>query len=73
MDGGVQYGTVSEFDDRRGLGVIMSEEGRSYPFQCTRIADGTRTIAVGAPVAFDVVAGQMGRWEAVAIVAVIAP
>jgi hypothetical protein len=28
------------------------------------IADGTRTIALGTPVEFEVVAGHLGRWEA---------
>lgn len=70
---GSLHGTVTEFDDPRGLGVIADEDGNLYPFQCTRIADGTRTIAVGAAVSFEVAAGQMGRWEAVAITAVNAP
>jgi hypothetical protein len=36
----------------------------SYPFHCTQIADGTRTIDVGTAVTFEVRAGAMGRWEA---------
>jgi cold shock CspA family protein len=57
-------GTVTEFDDPRGLGVVTAEDGTAYPFHCTAVADGSRTIAVGAAVDFDVVAGRMGRWEA---------
>jgi cold shock CspA family protein len=60
-------GTVTAFDDRRGLGTLRSADGTDYPFHSTRIAGGTRTIAVGTEVDFDVVPGQLGRWEAAAI------
>ena len=57
-------GAVTDFDDPRGLGTVTAENGTSYPFHCTAIADGTRTIAVGTAVEFEVVPGRMGRWEA---------
>jgi cold shock CspA family protein len=57
-------GTVTEFDDPRGLGQISGDDGTSYPFHCIQIADGSRTIAVDAAVAFDVVPGTTGQWEA---------
>jgi CspA family cold shock protein len=60
-------GTVTAFDDRRGLGVVATAEGVEYPFHCTQIADGTRTIPVGMRVRFDVVPGHLGRWEATAV------
>ena len=60
-------GTVSAFDERRGLGEITADDATVYPFHCTVIADGTRTIQVGAPVEFEVVPGSLGRWEAAAI------
>ena len=56
-------GTVVSFDEARGLGTIDAD-GTAYPFHCTAIVDGTRTIAVGTVVAFEVRAGGMGRWEA---------
>ena len=56
-------GTVSSFDEPRGLGTIESE-GTDYPFHCTAIVDGTRTIDVGTAVTFEVRAAGMGRWEA---------
>ena len=59
-------GTVAEFDEARGLGVVDSDEG-AYPFHCTSIADGSRTIEVGTAVTFEVSAGGMGRWEATEI------
>jgi cold shock CspA family protein len=58
-----QSGTVTEFDDDAGLGVVAGDGG-PYPFHCTAIADGTRTIPAGTPVTFEVVAGHLGRWEA---------
>jgi cold shock CspA family protein len=57
-------GTVTEFDDPRGLGVVTADDGTRFPFHCTAIADGTRTIEVGTVVEFEVVPGRMGRWEA---------
>ena len=58
-------GTVTEFDADIGLGVIDTD-GVRYPFHCIEIADGTRTIAVGADVAFDVLP-KLGRYEAAGI------
>jgi cold shock CspA family protein len=63
----VSSGTVSAFDEHRGLGEITGNDGTMYPFHCIAIADGTRTIAVGADVEFDVVPGRLGRWEAAKI------
>ena len=60
-------GVVSAFDDDAGLGEVTTEAGRVLEFQCTRIADGSRTIEVGAEVTFEVAPGHRGRWEAVAI------
>jgi cold shock CspA family protein len=57
-------GTVRAFDEAAGLGVVVDTAGRELPFHCTEIADGTRTIEVGTAVAFAVVAGRLGRWEA---------
>ena len=59
-------GSVSAFDERRGLGEITADDATVYPFHCTVIADGTRTIAVGTRVEFEIVPG-LGRWEAAAI------
>ena len=60
-------GRVAAFDDGRGLGEIAADDGTVYPFHCTAVADGSRTIAVGAAVTFTVVAGHGGRWEAAAV------
>lgn len=60
-------GVVETFDEPRGLGTIRADGGAELPFHCTAIADGTRSIPVGRRVAFDVVAGRLGRWEAAGI------
>ena len=60
-------GIVSEFDDAVGLGTITTDGGTVYPFHCTAIADGTRTIQVGTAVSFEVAPGHLGHWEATAI------
>lgn len=65
-----QPGTVVEFDVAVGLGVVAARSdagGGSYPFHCTQIAGGARTIEVGTQVTFSVVAGRLGRWEAAAV------
>ncbi|MEQ1787001.1 MAG: hypothetical protein ABL966_08105 [Acidimicrobiales bacterium] len=59
-------GTVSAFDEPRGLGEIEGE-GVSYPFHCTALLDGSRAVEVGTPVAFELRPAGMGRWEAARI------
>ncbi|MDP1818930.1 MAG: cold shock domain-containing protein [Acidimicrobiales bacterium] len=59
-------GAVAEFDEARGWGTIDAA-GRTIPFHCTQISDGTRTIEVGTQVTFEVRPGGMGRWEAAAV------
>lgn len=61
---GSRSGSVSTFDAHRGLGVIVDSDGNEFAFHCTGIADGSRQIAEGASVRFDLVAGRLGRWEA---------
>jgi cold shock CspA family protein len=57
-------GTVAAFDEHKGLGTVRADDGRELPFHCTSIADGSRTIEVGARVTFSVVPGHRGWWEA---------
>jgi cold shock CspA family protein len=61
-------GSVTEFDESRGLGEVTDETGAVFTFHCVEIADGTRSIAIGTPVRFDVVA-KFGRYEAARITA----
>ena len=59
-------GAVSSFDEHVGLGEIIDEHGVRVPFHCIAIADGSRTIEVGAHVEFDSLP-KLGRIEATAI------
>ncbi len=59
-------GTVTAFDEPRGLGTIDAD-GASYPFHCTALLDGSRTVEVGTAVTFEVRPAGMGRWEATRI------
>lgn len=61
------HGTVSSFDEPRGWGELVTEDGLTLPFHCTQITDGTRTIEVGTSVEHDVRPGGLGRWEAAQI------
>jgi cold shock CspA family protein len=61
------HGSVTEFDESRGLGVITDDAGTAYRFHCIEISDGTRSIAIGTPVRFDVTA-KLGYYEAARIV-----
>ncbi|HAS12650.1 MAG TPA: hypothetical protein DCS55_19395 [Acidimicrobiaceae bacterium] len=61
---GTKTGTVTAFDEDRGLGEITTDGGEVHHFHCTGIADGSRTIEVGTPVRFGIIPGRLGRWEA---------
>lgn len=60
-------GSVEAFDAHVGAGVVRdASTGETWSFHCTRIADGSRTVPVGAVVAFRVEPGPVGL-EAVAV------
>jgi cold shock CspA family protein len=56
-------GTVTAFDEGRGLGTVTAA-GQEYPFHTTQIADGSRSVRVGESVEFRIVPGRRGDWEA---------
>ena len=60
-------GRVVAFDQHAGFGTVRCEDGAELFFHCTAIADGSRTIDLGAEVRFDVVPGHHGRWEAASL------
>ena len=62
----VLTGSVVRFDREVGLGEVEATDGTVYPFHCIVIADGTRSIEVGAAVAFELLP-KLGRWEAASI------
>jgi cold shock CspA family protein len=61
------HGVVTEFDEARGLGLMVTDDGESLSFHCVAIADGTRSIAVGSRVAAVRAAGRRGRDEAASV------
>ena len=63
---GPATGVVVAFDAEKGYGTLRVDDpdGRELFFHCTRIADGSRRVDVGASVTFEIEAGQLGRWEA---------
>ncbi|HEY5093057.1 MAG TPA: hypothetical protein VII60_07305 [Acidimicrobiales bacterium] len=60
-------GTVESFDAARGVGVLRSVDDVALSFHCVDIADGTRTIAVGAKVRAQRSVGRRGHDEATRI------
>jgi cold shock CspA family protein len=62
---GTLVGTVAAFDEAGGYGTVMADRPPArWFFHCTAITDGSRTIAVGTAVQFEVAPGRMGRFEA---------
>lgn len=59
-------GVIESFDDAAGLGVVRGDDGRSWPFHCVSIADGSRTIEPGTRVTFDT-RFHVARDEAVSV------
>ena len=64
-------GLVVAFDPVRGLGRIRGPDGTELAFHSTRLADGSRTVEVGADVVYARGPGAApGSWEATEIVKV---
>ena len=57
-------GRVVAFDADRGLGEIEEPDGTRRVFHCTQVADGRRTVPVGAAVRYVLVPASLGSWEA---------
>jgi cold shock CspA family protein len=62
--GTTRTGLVAAFDDPRGLGTVLDDDGLRYDFHCTAVADGSRTIEVGTAVTFLLAPAHRGRFEA---------
>jgi cold shock CspA family protein len=68
---GCVAGRVVAFDGGRGTGAVVTDDGRELGFHATRIADGSRSVGVGARVVVDVGPGAApGTWEAVRVLTV---
>jgi hypothetical protein len=64
---------VTAFDERAGIGVVTGADGAELTFHAVAIAGGSRTIAVGTEITYDVVPALLGRWEATALLPLIQP
>jgi cold shock CspA family protein len=67
---GPHHGRVTAFDATRGLGTVDDDDGATYGFHATAIADGSRRIEVGTAVVFTVSPGHRGLYEARSLVPV---
>lgn len=64
----LRRGRIDEFDERRGIGAVVLDDGARLFFHCTAIADGSRSIDEGVAVICDVRPGLVGRFEARVVV-----
>ena len=60
-------GVIEAFDDRRGDGALLSDEGERLYFHCVEIANGTRHIDVGVRAYGERHVGNVGRDEVVGV------
>ncbi|HEY5009816.1 MAG TPA: hypothetical protein VIH73_01595 [Acidimicrobiales bacterium] len=58
---------VESFDERRGDGYLVGEDGERFYFHCVDITDGTRTVGVGQRVTAERAVGHLGHDEAVKV------
>jgi cold shock CspA family protein len=70
----VHSGFVVSFDEKYGAGEVaegtdpeQKTDQRTYFFHATKLTDGTRSIAVGTAVTFQLRAGGKGRYEAIEV------
>lgn len=56
-------GTVTRFDEAKGLGTVRGDDAVDYLFHVVEIADGTRTIDLGQRVGFQPLP-RFGRFQA---------
>jgi cold shock CspA family protein len=60
-------GHVETFDEIRGDGLLLSDDGTPFYFHCVNIADGSRSVNPGQKVEARRGVGHLGHDEAFAI------
>jgi cold shock CspA family protein len=60
-------GAIETFDDRRGDGIFLSDDGERLYFHCVSIANGTRLIEPGVRAQGERRVGHVGRDEVGAV------
>ncbi len=58
-------GVIADFDEQRGDGRLRDDAGHEYYFHCVSIADGSRTIPLGARAHGRRAVGRLGHDEIV--------
>ena len=58
-------GRVASFDERRGDGIFLDDDGQPFYFHCVEISDGSRMIAAGVRASGERRVGRLGRDEVV--------
>ncbi len=61
---------MTRFDEERGIGELLADDGSTLPFHCTSIANRQRRIPEGARVTFSTAAGHLGEFEATGVTVV---
>jgi cold shock CspA family protein len=56
-------GRIDSFDECRGDGSFLADEGQRFYFHCVEISDGSRVIAAGVRASADRRVGRLGRDE----------
>jgi cold shock CspA family protein len=64
-------GRIASFDERRGDGTFLADDGHPFYFHCVDIRDGSRMITPGVRASGERRVGRLGRDE-VANVAALA-
>jgi hypothetical protein len=60
-------GFIESFDDHRGDGVLLSDEGERFYFHCVALVNGTRHIELGVRARGERRVGHVGRDELIAV------
>ena len=69
-----RLGIVTAFEDEAGLGTVREDGGSgAVDFHCTAITDGSRHVAVGTAVVFELRLGILGTLEATKLTARSSP
>lgn len=58
-------GTIEDFDERRGDGHLLGDDGVRYYLHCVAISDGSRSIALGVRARGRRSVGRLGRDEVI--------
>lgn len=64
-------GAIEGFDDRRGDGFLVSDDGQRFYFHCVNIANGTRTVPNGVRATAQRWVGHLGHDDAIDVALIV--